>query len=116
MYLSLYTDYIMQTARWAIGIYVPSYMFKCYVACDMYLLTYRLHHANSQMGYQNKCAEYMFKCYVACEMYLLTYRLHHANSQMGYRKMCRVYGQMSCNMQYVPFTYRLHHANSQMGY
>jgi hypothetical protein len=52
----LHTGYIMQTARWAIRIYVPNYMSKCYVACDMYLFIYRLHRATARWAIRI-CAE-----------------------------------------------------------
>jgi hypothetical protein len=56
-------------------IYVPSLCQNAYVTCEMYLFfLYRLHHANSQVGYSNICAEFICQnVYVTCEMYLLSY-------------------------------------------
>ncbi len=57
-----HTDYIMQTARWAIKTYVPSLLIKmlCNVRDVPVFFICRLHHANSQMGY---CQIYVQRLY-----------------------------------------------------
>jgi hypothetical protein len=74
-------------------------------------LAYRLHYANSQMGYYI-CAEYI-KCHVNCDMYLSIYRLHHAESQMG--PICRIYAMSSNSVICTCFLYRLHHTKQPDG-